>query len=126
MTKTMLTRNAFDASRKLIETQARPLEITRFHHAFDGGSAGTVIEALKSFQNADGGFGHSLEPDLRASESSALCTSIAFQILRSIHAASSEPLVSNGISYFLNTLDKQELHWRSIPPSAQQSPHAPW
>ncbi len=126
MTKTMLTRGSFEKSCQFIETSARPLEIARFHHAFDSGSEGAVIEALKTFQNADGGFGHALEPDLRASESSALGTLIAFQVLRSIHAASTENLVSAGVSYMLETLDKGRGHWRIIPSSAQQSPHAPW
>lgn len=126
MTSTKLTRNAFNASRKFIETHARPLEIACFHHAFDAGPVSAVLDALKSFQNADSGFGHALEPDLRAIESSALCTSVAFQILRSVHADPSDALITGGISFFQQTMDKQELHWRSIPAAAQQSPHAPW
>jgi hypothetical protein len=126
MTKSTLTRNAFDASRKFIETSARPLEIARFHHAFDGGPEKSVSDSLKQYQNPDGGFGHALEPDFRASESSVLCTSLAFQILRSIHANPDDDLVSSGIAYFLNTLDRTEAHWRIIPRMVQDSPHAPW
>ncbi len=126
MTKTMLTREAFEASRRFIETTARPQEIAMFRYAFNGTSADSVIDALKSYQNPDGGFGHALEPDLRAPESSALCTSIAFQVLRSIHAPHNEALISSGIAYLLETLDRQKGHWRIIPISAEQSPHAPW
>jgi hypothetical protein len=126
MMVTMLTKEAFEASRRFIETTARTLEITRFHYAFNGGSAGFVFEALKRYQNADGGFGHALEPDLRTNESSAICTSIAFQVLRSIQAAPDKTLVSAGIAYLLKTLDIEKGHWRIIPSSAEQSPHAPW
>jgi hypothetical protein len=126
MTKTLLSRREFEASRRFIEKTARPLEIARFRHAFDGASDNSVFDALKKYQNTDGGFGHALEPDLRAPESSALCTSIAFQVLRSIHAPSDEAIVSTGIAYLLDTLDIQKGYWRVIPSSAGENPHAPW
>jgi len=126
MSKTILTRNAFETSRRFIDTTARPLEIARFHHAFDGASVASVFEALQRYQNADGGFGHALEPDLRANESSVLCTSIAFQVLRSIHATPDQALVTAGIAYLLETLDREKCHWRIIPGEAEHSPHAPW
>ena len=126
MTKTMLTKAAFEASRQFIETTARPLEIARFRHAFDGASVILVFDTLKSYQNPDGGFGHALEPDLRANESSVLCTSIAFQVLTSIHATPDQALVTAGIAYLLETLDREKCHWRIIPGEAEHSPHAPW
>lgn len=126
MTVSMLSKEAFEASRRFIETTARPLETARFYHAFDGGAGEFVLDALGRYQNADGGFGHALEPDLRADESSALCTSIAFQVLRSTEARSGEALVSASIAYFLETLNREEGHWRIIPRTAEDSPHAPW
>lgn len=122
----MLTRTAFMAARRFIETTARPLEIARFHFHFHASSANAVLEALGAYQNADGGFGHGLEPDLRTEHSSALCTSVAFQILRSIKASSHDVRVSNGLAYLLKTLNKNNWHWRIIPPQAAQHPHAPW
>ncbi len=122
----MLTKEAFEAARRLIETTARALEAARFHYHFDGESDESVLGTLRQYQNADGGFGHALEPDLRASESSALCTSIAFQILRSIQASLDKALVSASITYFLETVDSKNGHWRIIPPLAEKSPHAPW
>jgi hypothetical protein len=126
MTEIMLTREAFDASRQFIETTARPLEIARFRHVFAGTPVEVIFDALRSYQNSDGGFGHALEPDLRAEESSALCTSIAFQVLRSTQTKPAPSLVTMGIQYLLDTLDRTEGHWRIIPPSAERSPHAPW
>src|SRR4030067_637953 len=126
MAVTTLTQEAFEKSRRLIETTARPLEIAMFRHAFDGASGESVVEALKKYQNTDGGFGHALEPDLRTNESSALCTSIAFRVLRSIQAERDRTLVSAGIAYLLETLDRKQAHWQIIPRSAEQSSHAPW
>ncbi|MFG6093760.1 hypothetical protein SPB21_00810 [Leptothoe sp. ISB3NOV94-8A] len=126
MIQPILTRTALEASQQFIEQKGRPLEIARFHHAFNGASADSVVTALKEFQNPDGGFGHGLEPDLRTNDSSALCTSIAFQVLRSINGTSDHEVVSVAIAYLLKTLDQKEWHWPIIPKSAQQSPHAPW
>lgn len=126
MTASMLTYEAFEASRQFIETTARPLEIARFRHAFTGGSVEAVFDALRKFQNSDGGFGHALEPDLRAEESSALCTSIAFQVLRSTQTKPDQADAAMGIQFFMETLDRAEGHWRIIPTSAERSPHAPW
>jgi hypothetical protein len=122
----MLTSAALKRSREFIESQGRPLEAARFRFAFEGGSAAAVVEALSAFQNADGGFGHGLEPDLRTPDSSALCTSVAFQVLRSVRASSGSPVVVRGLMYLMDTLDADHNHWPIIPASAQASPHAPW
>jgi hypothetical protein len=126
MTVCRLTNQALVSLRQFIETTVRPLEMARFRHAFEGGSADLVLDALKRYQNPDGGFGRALEPDVRADESSALCTSIAFRVLRSIGAKTDQAVVSMGIRYLLATLDRREEHWRIIPASAEKSPHAPW
>jgi len=122
----ILTKEDFEASRQFIETTARPLEIARFRHAFAGGSVEAVFDALRNYQNPDGGFGHALEPDLRTKESSVLCTSIAFQVIRSTQTKPDQAFVSRGIQFFLETLDRAEGHWRIIPTLAERSPHAPW
>ncbi|MFH1006719.1 MAG: hypothetical protein V1800_04350 [Candidatus Latescibacterota bacterium] len=126
MKKTILTQKAFEAARGFIETEARPLEMARFRQHFQGASPEPVLDALRKYRNANGGFEHALEPDLRCDESSALCTSIAFQILRSTDVHPDDSLVSAGMAYFLKTLDRARGHWRIIPRSSERSPHAPW
>ena len=126
MSTAMLSRKAFAYSREFVEKAARPLELARFHYHFDGGSGQSVLDELRKYRNADGGYGHALEPDLRANESSALCTSIAFQIIRSTEMEADDASVSTSIVYLLETMDRDNLHWRSIPKSAESSPHAPW
>ncbi|MGF1656068.1 MAG: hypothetical protein ACFCU3_03720 [Verrucomicrobiales bacterium] len=126
MTETILTKRAVNASRQFIETTARPLEIARFRYAFDDAPAESVFNALKQYQNSDGGFGQTLEPDLRARESSVLCTTIAFQVLRSTQTNPDPSLIASAMAYFLNTFQEKAGHWRIIPVSAEQSAHAPW
>lgn len=126
MTATLMTPEAFESSQRFIERTARPLEVARLHFHFNGASAQSVLAVLGAYQNADGGFGRALEPDLRALESSALCTALAFQVLRSIRARPENEVVSKGMAYFLKTLDRAKGQWRIVPKSAEDSPHAPW
>lgn len=122
----MLSQEQLNAAQHFLETQGRPLELARFQHAFQDASAERVLTELSNFQNADGGFGHGLEPDLRTPESSALCTSVAFQLLRDLNVPATHPMVTSGIAFFLNTFDEQQASWRIIPKAAEQSPRAPW
>ena len=86
----ILSAAAFARARRFVATKARPLELARLRFHFDSAPAVAVLAELQKFQNADGGFGKALEPDLRASESSALATSVAFQIIREVGRAPSE------------------------------------
>ncbi len=122
----ILTRDALEKARRFIEKNGRQLEIARFYFEFDEGPIADVLESLNAFQNQDGGFGCALEPDLRAQESSALCTSIALQTLRSLGVPAENLLVSNTIEFLLAELNEEQLSWRIIPASADQSPRAPW
>lgn len=120
-----LSTSAFKRARRFIEEKGRPLEAARFRVVFDNAPAEEVIKALANFQNTDGGFGRALEPDLRTLDSSALATSVAFQIMREIGAANNE-LAAPAIAYLLKTIDENRLRWSMIPESAENGPHAPW
>ncbi|MCC5850127.1 MAG: hypothetical protein JJU29_18740 [Verrucomicrobia bacterium] len=121
-----LSADAFKKAALFLNTNARHLERARFENIFASGSVGNVWIELLKFQNADGGFGHALEPDLRAPESSALCTSVAFQIMRCHKIPEREPFVRHAIRYLADTLDRNALHWRIIPEGIDAYPHAPW
>ena len=121
-----LTHKAFAEAVDFLRAQARPLEVARFENIFSGSRVEDVLNELRKFQNSDGGFGHALEADLRAPESSALCTSVAFQIIRDHKISRGHEIVQRGIHYLTETVDRSEAHWRIIPESAGSSPHAPW
>ena len=126
MSGRMLDEQAWSAARRFLLDQARPLEAARFHYHFADGSPDDVLVELGAYQNEDGGFGHALEPDLRAPESSAIATSVAFQILREIGARGDGQLADLALGYLLATYDRDLGGWRIVPETTDASPHAPW
>ncbi len=127
-----LSRQAFDQARHFLKTQARPLERALFDYCFETGSPETVIAELARFQNADGGFGHALEPDMRTPTSSALATGMGMRILADVVssqdlASSETPFIfEHAVKFLRDTFDPQTKVWRVVPHDANAYPHAPW
>ena len=61
--------------------QARLLEQRLYATLFEGAPAAGVVEALRGYQNDDGGFGHGLEPDKRCPASQPLDVQVALETL---------------------------------------------
>lgn len=120
-----LSKDAFDKAAAFLRNESRSLEAARFDCIFNKADVSKTLYELSKFQNPDGGFGHALEPDLRTPESSALCTSIAFQIMRDHGVSPNHEMIQSAVCYLIDTFDKEELHWRIIPKSAEDAPHAP-
>ena len=121
-----LTQAAFQRAKNFIMDHGRAVDQRRFEFHFENGSADAVLAALSPYQNEDGGFGHSLEPDIRTSASSAIVSTIGFQILREIQAPASHIRVQKGIQYFIDTYDESQRVWHIVPPEVEEAPHAPW
>ena len=121
-----LTQAAFQKAKNFIMEQGRALDQRRFEFHFENGSVDAVLAALSPYQNDDGGFGHSLEPDIRTPASSAIVSTIGFQILREIQAPASHIGVQKGIQYFIDTYDESQQVWHIVPPEVEEAPHAPW
>ncbi|MYE88688.1 hypothetical protein F4X33_06810 [Candidatus Poribacteria bacterium] len=121
-----LTHAAFQNAQNFIMDQGRALDQRRFEFHFEAGSADAVLAELAAYQNDDGGFGNSLEPDIRTSASSAIATTVGFQVLREIRAPVDHTLVRKGIEYFVATFDESRQVWTIIPPEVEEAPHAPW
>lgn len=60
---------------------ARHLERAVFDYHFRDGSPKRISDILRTYQNDDGGFGHALEPDLRAPDSQPLFAEFALRTL---------------------------------------------
>ncbi len=121
-----LSSKSFEKAISFIQNQGRPLEKALCNHLFDGGPRNRIPEELAKFQNPDGGFGNALEPDLRASESSALCTSCALELLADLSITCAEPMIEKAIKFLMKAYDGENHVWRIIPETAEASPHAPW
>ncbi len=72
---------ALERAADFIWRNARLLERTMFAHAFFGAPADAVAAAVLAYRNADGGFGHAMEPDVRAPDSMPLHCEIALRAL---------------------------------------------
>ena len=121
-----LTQAAFQSAKNFIMDQGRALDQRRFEFHFEAGSVDAVLAALAPYQNNDGGFGNSLEPDIRTSASSAIATTVGFQVFKEIQAPTGHTLVQKGIEYFVATHDASRGVWQIIPPEVEEAPHAPW
>ena len=72
------------AARSFMAGHARMLDRRRFELLFDGADAEPVLDALRAYRNGDGGFGHGLEPDLRAPESQPAAAFHAFEVFADV------------------------------------------
>ena len=79
--------DAFAAADLFVLRQGRLLERRLFATWFLGQPASAVVDALRGYQNDDGGFGHGLEPDKRCPASLPIDVEIAFQALAAAGAA---------------------------------------
>src|SRR5918992_2546444 len=70
-----------EAARQFIESTARVLERHQLAVLLDDGPIEPVLTALKAYQNADGGFGHALEPDVRCPGSQPSAALSALDVL---------------------------------------------
>ena len=95
-----LGKDHFLCMRQWVYLFARHLDIARWRCAFENGSPEEVVEALKVYQNPDGGFGHGLEPDNLNPHSSPVQTFMAWGILKEIGCSGKEqPMVRDMMRY---------------------------
>jgi hypothetical protein len=106
---------------------ARHLDIARWQYHFENGSKETVLKALASYQNKDGGFGHALEPDAWNPNSTPIQTWAATEILREIDFADcTHPIIVGILRYLASRQDFDGHCWHNTVSSNNEYPHAPW
>lgn len=109
---------------RYIQLNARLLDRLRYEAIFKGGSKERVLQALRAYQNPDGGFAHALEPDLRGTTSQPEPVEMAFWILDELDAFD-DPMVPAACDYLVSVTTKDG----GVPfvlPSVSEAPHAPW
>ena len=82
--------SAFARARDFVYREARLLEQRVYAAAFEGAPADGVVDALRGYRNADGGFGHGLEPDKRCPASQPLDVQFAFETMAGVGAFDAE------------------------------------
>jgi hypothetical protein len=113
-----------DAAAQFVAGNARVLDRRRFERLFQGGDAQPVRDAVAAFRNADGGFGHALEPDGRTPGSQPAAVAMALEILDEADAWDEE-LVA-GACEWLAANAPEEGGSSFVEPSVEGWPHAPW
>ena len=96
------TRDHVTAARSFMASHARVLDRRRFELLLEGADAEPVIAALNGYRNPDGGYGHGLEPDLRAPESQPAAAWHAFEVFADIAPATAPEAV--GLCDWLDTI----------------------
>jgi hypothetical protein len=102
--------------------KARFLERAIFEYHFFGGSGERILEILRTYQNEDGGFGHALEPDLRAPDSQPLFTEFGLRTLYECNLRDTE--MAYKVCDFLSQHADFERGIPTILPSSQNYPRA--
>ena len=80
--------------------------------------------SLRAYRNPDGGFGHALEPDVRAPESEPAAALHALDVLAEIGALD-DPMVADAAAWVATIADPDG----GVPfvlPTAADHPHGPW
>jgi hypothetical protein len=83
-----------------------------------------VLDALRAYRNADGGFGHALEPDVRAPDSEPASTLHALDVLVELDARD-DPMIA-GAAAWIATIADPDGGVPFVMPTAAAYPHAPW
>lgn len=94
----------FARGRDFVYREGRLLERRLLAALFEHGPTGAVVDCLRGYQNADGGFGHALEPDKRAPASQPLDVLIALEALDAA-GATDEEMIRRGCDFLETVAD---------------------
>jgi len=120
------TQQALQKALTFVQTQGRAIDLARLGRLLGTSSPSELEAELSAYQNSDGGFGHSLEPDFRSPNSSVLATTLAFQIIRETALKTASDMIPQAIAYLLRSFDGNLLTWRLVPYSSTELAQAPW
>jgi hypothetical protein len=107
--------NSFAAGDRFLLSQARLLERRLFARLFLGQPAARVIDALRGYQNDDGGFGHGLEPDKRCPASLPIDVEIALQAMATAGTVDPE-MVARACDFLARTAEQADAGG-AVPPA---------
>jgi hypothetical protein len=90
--------DTFAAGDRFLLNHARLVERRLFATCFLGQPATHVVDALRGYQNDDGGFGHALEPDKRCPASLPIDVETAFQAM-ALAGARDETMIAKACDF---------------------------
>lgn len=114
----------FARAQQFLWLNGRLLERRLCAYLFAGAPRAGVLAALAAYQNANGGFGEALEPDIRAPVSQPAAIDLAFHVLDMVQGFA-DPMVARACDYLVS-ISTTEGGIPTLLPSARDYPHAPW
>lgn len=122
-----LSQKAYQEISEWIHRNVRPLDLALWQYHFENGSRDAVISALAYYQNSDGGFGNTIDPDNWNPSSTPYNAQIVIKMLRQIDFTDvTHPIYQSIFRYLENTEHKAEYGWFFTIPSNDDYPHGCW
>lgn len=113
----------FEKAREFIYAKGILWERALFAYLFDKGSLERVHQCLRCYQNADGGYGHALEHDIRYPASHPLALEYLLRMLQDTKLPVGDLL--DGAASWIESV--QDENGKLVNPSdLHDYPHAPW
>ncbi len=113
-----LTQSNFKKAKDFILTNARMIERRLFHFHFENDGPEGVFHAVYAYRNADGGFGHGMEPDTASPESQPLFSVMALETLDEVGCLNADLILKDFMPYFESvTTEKGGIPWMLRPTS---------
>jgi hypothetical protein len=103
---------------------ARVVDRRVYERLFRGGTARPVKDAVAAYRNEDGGFGHALEPDCRASASQQAAVEMALRLLDVADAWDDGTAMA--ACDWLASVAPAQGGAAAVETTVSQGPHAPW
>jgi hypothetical protein len=118
------TRADVNAAERFLLANARLLDRHRLAVLLHDGPVEPVLDALRAYRNPDGGFGHALEPDIRAPSSEPSATMRALEVLEEVGALD-DPMAGEAAAWVASIAEPDGGVPFSLPQAAAH-PHAPF
>ena len=115
--------SALEPAKTFLLNNGRLLERHLFAYLFEDGSRTPVLNALKAYQNENGGFGNALEPDKRTPSSQPIDQESALKVLDDVGF---ENKLVGRLCDYLTTITTDEGGVPFTLPTVQDAPRAPW
>lgn len=122
-----LSQEAYLEISKWVHRNARPLDLALWQFHFENGSKEAVLSALIYYQNSDGGFGNTIDPDNWNPNSTPYNAQIVIKMLRQIDFTDvTHPIYQGIFRYLENTEHKADYGCFFTIPSNNDYPHGCW
>lgn len=122
----MITQDQLQQIEKWLFTHARSLEIAKWNLIFHKGTKECLVNELLKYQNPNGGFGNSLEPDITTPDSSTIASVEAIMLSQDYGLDLGATWAKKLLSWYENTMKDTPDIWERVPKSINDHPHAPW